>query len=847
VKTIALLFAVLAASLLTSQSGFAGLAARSPADPPLVDARPRARTSGTVDGLPLQFIENGGQLDERVAYYARGFGTADYFTADGVTVLLRGVGSGNVLACADPADSAAPQRWAVELQFVGARRSKPRGGTPGRGVVSYFKGPREQWHAGLRTYASIVYPDLWPGIDVVYSARAKHFEYRLVIRPGADPNRIKLAYRGTTGLAVTAAGGLEVETPVGALHDDEPAAYQDVDGEARAVPVTYALDGPDSYGFRVGEYDTTRTLTVDPAVFVYAGYVGGSGDDAGAGIAVDDAGCAYITGYTTSTDAFPAAPGPDTSANGGTDAFVAKVSADGTALLYAAYLGGDGEDYGTAIAIDAAGNAYVTGSTTSTEATFPVRVGPVLTYAGGTSVGDAYVAKIAADGVGLAYAGYIGGAGDDVGSGIAVDGTGHAYVTGATNSTEASFPVTKGPDTIYNGGTYPGDAFVAKVESDGSGLVYAGYLGGAGEDVGNGIAVDPTGTAYVTGSTTSDEATFPILAGPDLAANGGVSDAFVAKVSPDGTGLGYAGFIGGSGDDYGRAIAVDGAGSAYVTGGTSSSEATFPVTGGPVLHYNGGGSFSGDAFVAKVTPDGRRLAYAGYIGGAGDDLGAGIAIDDAGRAFVTGFTGSDEHTFPVTGCPTPHYGGNFDAFVGAVAADGALLQAAYLGGAGRDGGAGIALDRAGNAYVVGATTSSEATFPVSVGPGLVARGGLDAFVAKLVLAPRIAGIEPDRRVLWPPNHRMVPITLTISFADGCDSGVSCAIASVNSNEPVSGLGDGDTTPDWAVTGATRLELRAERAGGGHGRVYTIAVRCAGAAGGDVTASVTVTVPHDRPN
>jgi acyl-CoA hydrolase len=471
---------------------------------------------------------------------------------------------------------------------------------------------------------------------------------------------------------------------------------------------------------------------LDPALFVYAGYIGGSGRDVGLGIAVDSSGNAYVTGYTDSADAtFPATVGPDLTYNGGsTDAFVAKVNAAGTALVYCGYIGGSDEDVGAGIAVDSSGNAYVTGFTQSTDATFPATVGPDLTYNGGST--DAFVAKVNAAGTALVYCGYLGGAGEDFGYSIAVDSSGNAYVTGQTLSTEATFPVAVGPDLTFNGGS---DAFVAKVNAAGTALVYCGYIGGSGFDIGRGIAVDSSGNAYVTGSTASTEATFPVAVGPDLTFNGGASpsDAFVAKVNAAGTALVYCGYIGGSGDDQGYGIAVDSSGNAFVTGSTSSTEVTFPVTVGPDLTYNGG---SYDAFVAKVNAAGTALVYCGYIGGSNDDVSYGIAVDSSGNAYVTGYTQSTEATFPVTVGPGLTFNGfTFfgDAFVARVNAAGtALLYCGYIGGSGDDFGYGIAVDRSSNAYVTGSTDSTEATFPAKVGPDLTYNGGAnDAFVVKI--------------------------------------------------------------------------------------------------------------------
>jgi hypothetical protein len=323
---------------------------------------------------------------------------------------------------------------------------------------------------------------------------------------------------------------------------------------------------------------------------LYSGFLGGSSWDWGLGIAVDSYGNAYVTGWTGSSD-FPAVVGPYTSYRGGWDAFVAKVNSAGTALVYSGFLGGSDYDYGYGIAVDPFGNAYVTGWTFSSD--FPAVVGPDLSFNGGG--GDAFVVKVNPDGTALVYSGFLGGSYWDVGYGIAVDSSGSAYVTGYTGSSD--FPAVVGPDLSFNGGG--ADAFVAKVNPAGTALVYAGFLGGSSWDCGYGIAVDSAGNAYVTGWTNSSD--FPAIVGPYTSYRGS-EDAFVAKVNSAGTALVYAGFLGGSGGDWGWGIAVDSSGSAYVTGLTASSD--FPVVVGPDTSYNGGYI---DAFVAKVNPAGTAL------------------------------------------------------------------------------------------------------------------------------------------------------------------------------------------------------------------------------------------------
>ena len=374
--------------------------------------------------------------------------------------------------------------------------------------------------------------------------------------------------------------------------------------------------------------------------------------------------------------------------------------------------------------MDSSGNAYVTGITNSTEATFPDTVGPDLSFNGGAN--DAFVTKVKADGTGLIYCGFIGGSGNDEGRGIAVDSSGNAYVTGITNSTETTFPDTVGPDLSFNGGA--NDAFVTKVKADGTDLAYCGFIGGAATDGGFGIAVDGNGNAYVTGNTFSTTGTlFPVKDGPFLI-NNGMGDAFVAKVQADGKDLSYCGFIGGGDADYGMGIAVDGNGSAYVVGYTSSSDGLFPKAVGPYLSHNGGS----DSFVAKVKADGKGLTYCGFIGGTGNDYGFGIAVDSGGNAYVTGRTDSTETTkFPVAAGPDLSQNGGIDAFVAKVQANGnSLIYSGFIGGAKGEDGQGIAVDSNGNAYVTGSTGSTQ-SFPVSVGPNLIANGNVDAFIAKI--------------------------------------------------------------------------------------------------------------------
>ena len=551
-----------------------------------------ARVKEAFGKLPLYFVENRGQLDARAAYYVQGSDKAIYFTDQGLTLVLNG-----------PGRNPQSESWALKLDFVGARAgARPEGEARTDAVVSYFKGQPSEWKAGLRTYSRIIYRDLWPGIDLIYAGTVNRMKYSFVVRPGADPNQIKLAYRGASEVAVNEAGELEVRTPVGGFTDQRPVSFQEVEGRQVEIGTAYQVNlkseisTPKSaieYGFAIGEYDRSRELVIDPVVLIYAGFIGGNGDDLGEGIKADAAGNVYVTGAAASTqatfpdgDGFGAVPGPDTTYNGGTfDAFVAKINAAGTALVYAGYIGGSGNDFGAGIAVDGSGNAYVTGATASNQATFPALTGPDLTFNG---TQDAFVVKVNPAGTALVYAGYIGGSVGDSGIGIAVDAIGNAYISGRTSSDEISFPdgdgfgALPGADKTFNGGF---DAFVAKVNFSGTGLSYATYAGGSGNEqsVGiAGIAVDDLGNVYLVGDTASTEATFPDgdgfgpVNGLDQTYNGGVRDAFIVKLNAGGTSFLSAGYMGGSGDDKGVGIAVDGSRNIYVSGSTDSTQATFP-------------------------------------------------------------------------------------------------------------------------------------------------------------------------------------------------------------------------------------------------------------------------------
>lgn len=680
--------------------------------------------------LPLHFIENVGQADERVAFYVHGLKTSLFLTQEGL-----------VLRLSDP-EEPSPDAWVVRQDFVGARSVLPRGQDQTNTTISYFRGPKSQWKTGLKTYNQVTYEDLWPGIDLSYFGHVNELKHSFVVRPGADPTKIRIRLRGATKTAVAGNGSLVTTTPLGEIIDATPFVYQMIDGSRVEIPAEYDLTvGSDStdieYGFILGEYDSDSELIVDPATIVYCGFVGGSTTEQGYGIAVDDSGSAYIAGVSYSSETtFPVEVGPDTTYGGSGDAFVAKLTADGTDLMWAGYVGGANSDTAKDIAVDTFGNVYITGYTEG--GSFPTKVGPDLWHNG--LPWDAFVTKILSDGSDLVYSGYIGGTNRDYGEAIAVDGSGSAYIVGRVHSSSANFPVSAGGfDPTFNGGTY--DAWVAKVSVDGSSLEYAGYIGGDQLDGAHAVAVDTTGSAYVAGYTRSGEATFPELVGPDLTYNGG-KDAFIAKVSADGSQLDYAGYIGGAADDHAYGVDVDTAGAAYVVGYTASDESTFPESIGPDLTHNG----SWDAFIVKVKDDGTALDYGGFIGGSSTEIALRVAVDSFGNAYLVGPTQS-QADFPVIDGPGGSFnGGTDDGFIARVRNDGAVLDyAGFIGGSGGfyEYARGVAVDDSGDAYVVGETYSNQGSFPVSIGPDLEHNGGSDAYVAKVTFCGNSTTLTED--------------------------------------------------------------------------------------------------------
>jgi hypothetical protein len=668
---------------------------------------------GGTEELPLTFTPNTGQSHEGVRYVAQGGGYAFFFT-DEKAVLSFVKPAGNAPAVSDA--------LALDLRFVGASSvTSLEARERTAGTVNRFTGDRSDWETGVPMYEELVYRDLWPGIDMVIRGDAGELKYEFHVSPGADLRDIRLAYGGADGLSLGDDGSLSIATALGELTDARPVSYQQLGGERVPVETGYALQGgDDAYGFTVGSgYDAEKTLVIDPSID-YASFLGGAGNDAGRGIAVDADGNAYVTGQTASFD-FPTTVGAfDQTNNANTDVFVTKLDSSGSSVVWSTFIGGSAFDSGNAIAVDGQGAAYVSGFSGSLN--YPTTAGAFDRTQNGGS--DAFVTKIDPSGSALAYSTYLGGAGFSFegSNGIAVDDAGSAYVTGFTNSAE--FPTTAGAyDTTHAGSN---DVYVTKLDSSGSELVYSTFLGGSTIDTGNAITLDNERNAYVTGFTAS--ADFPTTPGAvDTTLNGG-RDAFVAKLDSTGSTLLHSTFLGGTANDSGTGIAVDAKRQiAYVAGSTESSD--YPTTPKASDRDYGG---NGDAFVSALDASGSLLVNSTYLGGTGADAATAIATDAKGKwTWVTGSTGSAD--FPTTAdAEDAGYNGDGDAF--ATRLHRVHLRLAYstfLGGLGTDVGNAITVDDKGKAVFVTGSTSS-ADYPTTPGAHqALYAGAADGFVTKL--------------------------------------------------------------------------------------------------------------------
>lgn len=779
-------------------SGLAGAAAISeglnPQGKPEIiqtGASQPAKVAAEFGRLPLYFIANRGQTDKRVKFYAQSGGQTTWFTKEGVAVSLS-----RPLAKPEPVKVKVKQRpgpmaraqmpeiktTTVGLSPVGLRKGvKIAALEPQEHKVNYFFGNNpKKWRTDVPTYKAVAYREAYQGIDLKFYGDGRQLEYDIVVKPGADPNQVKFQYAGIKGLEVTPTGDLAIKLPDGGvLVQKKPVVYQEIAGTRVAREGKFKLHGDvagHTYGFEVAAYDQKIALIIDP-VLVYSTYLGGGDLDMGMTIQVDAAGCAYVAGATYSklADPFPfpqvnpitnpSQYGP----NMWNCVFVSKFNAAGNGLLYSTYLGGNpSNDYYAeppsgriGLAVDAAGSAYITGATMTTNfphtTNAPYKTRWSDTYKNPAST-EAFVTKLTSAGNGLAYSTYMRGDQTDFGHALAVDSLGNAYIGGYTESGSGD-----APHVTLNGTHFPPyfrAPFITKLDPGGSAFLWTRALVTGPDDLNHGgtetgvqaMVAEPlnsshaySGGVWVTGDTLDEQ--FPVI-NPLQASLAGQIDAFVTWVDQDGV-IRFSTFWGGGtgpmGDyTHGYGIARGPNGDIYVCGATNnaffptSPNASFPKSAIAYQPTYGGGDW--DAILFRITnryPQKPKLVYSTYLGGDATEEAQAVAVDQNGNAYITGATNSNN--FPVQNALFPTQGANI--FVAQMGYDGARMILGYstfIGNsgafAGGGGGFGIAHNGDASAYVTGGTNGGEGSFPLVNPYQNMLRGGSDAFALKISAA-----------------------------------------------------------------------------------------------------------------
>lgn len=682
-------------------------------------ASTQATVASAYGKLPVSFEINQGQTNDAVKFLSRGRHFSLFLTPNDAVLRLKG---------------ARDQSAVVRLQTVGGNRHPHMFGEKTLATTSnYFIGnDPTKWHTNVPNYGSVRVESVYQGVDLVYHGNRRQMEYDFVVAPKANPGRIRLAFQGVQSTRIGEHGELILHTKSGDLVQPPPLVYQELNGQRQVIDGRYALLAKNEIGFTIGQYDRNRQLTIDP-VLLYSTYLGDSDLDEAGEIAVDGSGNVYVAGFTGSTT-FPGVDGSSLQpSNGGDwDMFLTKINPTGTAIIYSTYIGGNGgNEYPQAMALDSSNNVYLTGGTNSTD--FPGASGSSIqsTFAGGWR--DSFAMKINSSGSAIVYSTYLGGSDDDLGFGIAVDGSGNAYVTGPTAS--STFPGVSG-SSIESTNTSGG--FLTKINAAGTAIVYSTFIEGATV-----VAVDGSGNAILAGGTASTS--LPGISGSSIQSSygGGGSDACVLKINAAGTAIVWSTYLGGSGTDYVDGIGMDGSGNIYVAGNTDSS--SFPgVSGGSIQSSNAGDL---DAFVTKMNSSGTTIAYSTFVGGNDLDFVSvgGLAVDSSGNAYVAGGTLSTTFNGVSGSSIQSSNAGGADGFIIKINAAGTSIDfATFLGGTSDDGFVGVATDGT-NVYAAGYGSSTD--FPTTAGSIQTTYGGgyIDGYVVKVGPpgSPVISSISPS--------------------------------------------------------------------------------------------------------
>ena len=713
--------------------------------------------------LPMVFEDDGG-------FVARGSHYSIQIQSDGVVLSLSNKNSGSRIA----------------MRIEGGNRSAMARPLEPLGSYSnyYIGSDPSRWRVGVRHYGLIAVAGVLPGVDIQYYGSGSRLEYDFVVAPGARTKDLRLRFDGTQAIGLNPAGDLVILTEAGELIQQKPVAWQHIAATRRPVSVRYILLSATEVALRIDKFDRRYPLTVDP-VLSYSTYLSGSENDAANAIAVDGSGNGYIVGSTQSTN-FPATSG---NLHGQQNAFVTKLNATGTALVYSTYLGGSEVDAASGVAVDSQGNAYVAGVTSSPN--FPIF--GLLT--GLTGQQNAFITKLGPTGA-IAYSRFIGGSASDSATGVAVSNSSNAYVTGKTTSPD--FPTTSG--ALKTSRPSGSSGFVTEVGSSAQ-IIYSTYIGGSTYDAPAAIQVDSDGNAYIAGQSRSSD--FPTTAGAFQTTLKGFETGFLAKLNPAGSALLYSTYIGGSGTDYCAGLQVDSSGYAYVIGSTNSSD--FPTTTGAFSTAYTGVAMRNQVFVSKFNEDGTALVYSTYVGGSagsGGDMGMGLAIDGLGDAYGTGTTGSTN--FPNTAGSLDPYNPGQDAFLFELNPLGTeLLYSTYFGGSYTLLNASIAIDSPGNIYLAGTTYSVDLPTTPSAYQSSVSK---DAMLPTSAFAAKVDFLTPTLcNVTLPASSVNVPWSgFTGSFAIDVAAGCPWTVTTSEFNPlitllpPLTGTGSGNVNYTVAI-------------------------------------------------
>lgn len=676
-----------------------------------------------ISDQPLAFTKNMGQWPDSILFRANANGAVMWFTKDGIyQQFFRRIPRARQHRCGldDSSFAFIPNKFEgekdsiitmlIKTTFVeGSADVQIETGDMLTYKCNYFLGnDSTKWATDAPNYASITYKNIYDGIDLRYYGNGKHMEYDFVVSSGVDPMVIKLRYDNVESVELGENGDLLIRTKWSDIIEQKPVVYSEHAYVATPVDASFALSVDNGFAFVVEEHDLTQTLIIDP-VLVFSTYLGGDDIDIAFADDVDELGNVYLTGYTASTS-FPTINAIDSNYAGGEDVYVAKLSESGI-LQFSTYLGGAGEEGGYGIAIMESGFVCVGGYTLSED--FPTQRALDDSLNGPS---DIFVAKLSPNGDTLMYSSYLGGSSSDQGGRVAVDQTGRIYVAGYTASSD--FPTVGAIAPSLSGNV---DVCLSRFSTAGDSLEYSTYLGGTNRDLPWGIALDRANNVSLVGMTRSGD--FPLSNALD-SIYGGQDDAFVAKISSDGSTLLYSTFLGGTEVDWGTAIDVDTAGNAYVAGFTQSTD--FPLANAQDSSFNG----LIDIFVAKLSVLGDNLVFATYIGGNNSDEAFGIALDAAGSTYICGYTGSSD--FPTQMAFDNSSNGGHDAIITQLSSDGGdIVFSTFLGGSADDEGHGIHVDDIGNLYLVGYSESFN--FPTMNAIDANYDGAIDIFVSRFTI------------------------------------------------------------------------------------------------------------------